>query len=76
MSWLRSALTDAQGEFDVAQIMLPVAVIGMLFLDGWSVIVNKQPFDGNQLGIGIGAVIAALGAYKWGDSKTIRNGNG
>lgn len=72
MNWLREALTDNHGEFDVVQIVLPIAVLGMLGLSAWSVVVNKQPFDGNQLGVGIGAVISALGVYKWGDSKTPR----
>jgi len=71
-SWVRDALTDTHGEFDVAQIMLPVSILGMLFLSGWATIVNKQAFDANQLGIGVGAIIAALGAYKWGDSKQQR----
>jgi hypothetical protein len=71
-SWIRGALTDSHGEFDVAQIMLPLAVLGMLAISAWSVIVNKQMFDPQQLGVGVGAAIAALGAYKWGDSRQTR----
>lgn len=72
MKWVKSALTDNSGAFDIAQIVMPIAVLGVLFLSAWATIVNKQAFDPNQLGIGLGAVIAALGAYKWGQSKEPR----
>lgn len=69
MSWIKQALTDDRGEFDVANIMCALAPIAMIAISAWAVIVNKQLFDANQLGIGIAAVIAALGASKWGDAK-------
>jgi hypothetical protein len=69
VTWLRQMLTDDRGEFDVAVMMTCVAPLAMIAISAYAVMVNKQQFDANQLGIGIAAVIAALGASKWGDAK-------
>jgi hypothetical protein len=77
MNWLQQALTDAHGEFDVAQIGVGVAIFGMLGLAGYSLVASaSHTLDFGQLGTGLAAVIGALGVYKWGDSKTQRGGNG
>ena len=68
-NWLHVALTDDHGQFDVAQIMVPVASLAMIALDAYAVIVRGQAFDAAQLGTGIAAVIGALGVYKWGDKR-------
>jgi hypothetical protein len=66
-----SAFTDNHGAWDIAQFMVPVAVIGVLALAGWA-IWKGQTFNAAEVGGGIAAIIAALGAYKWGDSKSPR----
>ncbi len=67
--WMRSILTDHQGEFDTGRILTPIVVVGMLglaVLDTWK---NGAHFDAQAFGIGIGAVLAGLAAYLWGDTK-------
>jgi len=68
MRWLRSALTDDNNEFDVAQIGVAVAVFGMMGLAAWQLSQGKA-LDFMQLGSGIAAIIGALGVYKWGDKR-------
>lgn len=72
MKWIKSTLTDNYGEFDVGQILAPVAVVGMLGLEAWAIVVNHQAFSANDLGIGIGAVLTGLAAWKFGDAKSPR----
>ena len=68
--WVRSAFTDNAGEFDIGQIVTPVVLFWLMAIESWAVAINKQSFDPQSLGIGVGAILAALGAYKWGDSKS------
>lgn len=69
MKWVRSVLTDDKGEFDTGRILAPIAVAGMLLLNGWAVVVNVQHFDPQALGVGIGSVLGGLAAYLWGDKR-------
>lgn len=68
--WFVSAITDDRGEFDIPQMMVPIAVLGILAISGYDVAHNANRLDAQQLGTGIAAVIAALGAYKWGEGKS------
>lgn len=73
MNWTRAALTDADGEFDVANIGLAVLIvlvlgsIPSLILMVALALYHERPFDPQPLGIAIGAICTgfatALGAF-------------
>ena len=68
-NWLRSALTDHQGDFDTGRILVAVVILGMLALQGYDVIVNLREFKPNDLGLGVAGVLAGFAAYLWGDTR-------
>jgi hypothetical protein len=69
MKRLEMLVTDDNGHLDTGRLLTPIVVLAMLGIDAWAVIVNKQIFDAQQLGIGIASVLAGLAAYLWGDKK-------
>lgn len=62
--------TDNHGRNDVGDIMVGVAVVSLILISGYDVGINHHDFKPQDLGIGVAAIIAALGAYKYGDSKS------
>jgi hypothetical protein len=70
MKGIRNPLTDNHGNFDVGNIMFAVWVIAMVVLAWVDVYIHGNPFKAQELGIGVASGIAALGAYKYGDSKS------
>jgi hypothetical protein len=73
-SWVRDALTDDRGEFDVANIMVALGVQGILLIAGWDVAMNKHEFKPLETGGGCAALVAALWASKKGDAAVRTNG--
>jgi len=67
--WIRSALTDHQGEFDTGRILVAVVIVVMLALQGYDVIVNLREFKPNDLGMGVAGVLGGFAAYLWGDTR-------
>lgn len=68
MNWLRSALTDEAGQYDIAYIgmgALIVIVLGaipsLLLMAVWALYAGKT-FDPQPLGVAIGAVCAGFAA--------------
>jgi hypothetical protein len=69
MKWLKSALTDHQGDFDTGRILVAVVILAMCALQGWDTVVNKVVFNATTFGTGVGAVLAGFAAYLYGDAK-------
>lgn len=75
-SWLRDAVTDANGDMDVANIgvaVLIAMIIGAVTVACVALLIGKDP---QPLGVAVGAILAgfapvlgALGVYRWGDAK-------
>lgn len=74
--WLRDAVTDAHGDFDVANIGVAVLIamtIGACVVACYALLAGKDP---QPLGVAVGAIfggfataLGALGVYRWGDRR-------
>lgn len=64
--------TDNFGRKEITNVLVAIAVVSLIAISGFDVFKNKHDFKPQELGTGIAAIIAALGVYRWGDSK---NGN-
>lgn len=67
----RSPFTDNHGNYDIGNIGVAVAVVSILGLT-WFLAWHDKPISLQDVGVSIAAIITALGAYKWGDSKQSR----
>lgn len=68
MNDVRSPWTDNHGNFDIANIGVAFAIVSIIGL-AWFLAFKDKPVNLQDIGVSIAAIIAALGAYKWGDSK-------
>jgi hypothetical protein len=63
MSWMKNMLTGVDNEtHDVARVLAVLAFLVGLGLTIYAVAWKGQSFDLTQFGLGIGAMLAALGA--------------
>ncbi len=61
--WIKNILTGVDNEtHDVARVLAVIAFIVGLGLTIYSVAWKNQSFDLTQFGLGVGAMLAALGA--------------
>lgn len=77
-TWLRSILTDREGNFDIGAVVTVVVCIFMCAASGFDVIHNGRAFDAMGFGTGMGAALGGLAFYRWGDTRRPpqRFGNG
>jgi len=84
--WISNSITDWDNTtVDVGRVsvffivfgLVSVVIFAMLLFTGWDVIVNKNQFDPQSLGIGVGGllggistVLMGLGVYLFGDSRS------
>lgn len=61
--------TDDSGRWDAGEMMVPVAVIGILVISAYAVAVNGQDFNAQDVGLGCAALVTALLASRWGSAK-------
>lgn len=47
--------------YDIARVLWAISCIALIFYEGWSVIVNKQPFSATDFGGGAAGVLAGGG---------------
>lgn len=60
---LKNSFTTSTGEdYDIGRLLWALAVLSFFCLAGWSIVVNKQPFDALSYGTGLAAVLAGGGA--------------
>lgn len=64
----RSVMTDHNGDFDLGALLTGVVIAFMCAIEGYDVWRGK-PFNAQNFGIGIAAVLTGFAAYKWGDAK-------
>lgn len=74
--WLRDAVTDDRGDFDVANMGVAVVIamtVGAVTVACVALLLGKDP---QPLGVAVGAIFAgfatalgALGVYRWGDRR-------
>jgi hypothetical protein len=65
----RDAFSDDRGRLDAGEMMVPIAVLGILAISAYAVIVNEQVFNAQDVGIGCAALVTALLASRWGNAK-------
>lgn len=65
----RSILTDHNGDFDMGAVLVGVVAIFMCAAAGWDTLILNNPFNAQQFGIGVAAMLGGFAAYKWGDAK-------
>lgn len=68
-NWLRSALTDHNGDFDTGRILVAVVILAMCFVQWVDVQYNNATFKPNDFGVGVGSVLVGFAAYLYGDAK-------
>jgi hypothetical protein len=65
----RDAFSDDRGRLDAGEMMVPLAVIGILAISAYAVVVNGQDFNAQDVGVGCAALVTALLASRWGNAK-------
>ena len=65
----RDAFSDDRGRIDAGEMMVPIAVLGILAISAYAVVVNHQAFNAQDVGIGCAALVTALLASRWGNAK-------
>lgn len=60
--FISDCFTNANGDWDIGRVLWAIAVLVFLALACIAVLLNKQTFDPQTFGIGLGAVMAAGGA--------------
>lgn len=70
-TWLRSILTDREGQWDLGSFATVVVALTMCGFQAWA-LHKGQPFDPLSFGGGVGVVLGGLGFYKIGDRPGMR----
>ncbi len=66
-NWFRSMLTDRNGDFDAGAILIVVVTVYMCVSSGYDTFMLGRPFNAQEFGTGIAAMLGGFGIYKWGD---------
>lgn len=69
ISIFRDAFSDDRGRLDAGEMMVPIAVVGILLISAYAVMVNGQDFNAQDVGVGCAALVTALLASRWGNAK-------
>jgi hypothetical protein len=64
MKWLHDAVTDREGAFDTARLLVPAVILTMC----WNAIMHADTYNPQSFGMGIGAVLGGFAAYLFGDA--------
>lgn len=64
----RSVMTDHNGDFDLGALLVAVVILVMCVVEAFDVKRGK-PFNPQEFGIGVAAVLGGFAAYKWGDAR-------
>jgi len=74
---LKDLTTDYDNQtFDTGRVLGVIIVVAYVVFTGHSVFVMGVPFNGQEFGIGIGAILTGLGACIWGDNRRPQYGMG
>jgi hypothetical protein len=65
--WLRSILTDREGNFDMGAVLVVVVTLYMCASSFHDTFIMSRAFDAERFGIGVAAMLGGFGVYKWGD---------
>jgi predicted membrane-bound mannosyltransferase len=61
--------TDNRGAWDTGRVIVPLAVLAMIAISAFDVVSNGRAFNAQDLGVGVGAVLAGFAAYLYGDKS-------
>lgn len=63
LRWIAALFEDEAGIPDDARVAAFLLILTYSVLGGWAVMVNHQPLDFQQWGIGAGALTAGVGGW-------------
>ncbi|CQR43702.1 hypothetical protein THICB3320752 [Thiomonas sp. CB3] len=63
LRWLAALFADEAGVPDDARVAAFVLIVSYVALGFWAVVINKQPLDFQNWGIGAGALTAGVGGW-------------
>lgn len=61
INWIKQLFQAPDGLPDDGRVAAMSLIFSFIFYAGWSVIAQGKPFDAQQYGIGIGAMMAGIG---------------